>query len=224
MSDVGGGDWPVGMIRVQAIWQAMTGLPEDRFVNTFHFRSTTTVDAAVLEAAADRVREFYYGDHSGTSSTPLVQWMPASSIDASKSELRVYDLVQPAPREPAIFGMDGTLGAGAPLPSEVAMCLSYYSQRNIPRQRGRIYLGPLLSNANFEAGDGQSRPHNSLRDSALAAGQWLGGSDTLEWVVASQAGADPVGRRITDVWCDNAWDTQRRRGVAATGRFSAEVL
>jgi hypothetical protein len=38
------------------------------------------------------------------------------------------------------------------------------------------------------------------------------------WSLAVYSVADAVAREVTNGWVDNAWDTQRRRGIDATAR------
>jgi hypothetical protein len=132
------------------------------------------------------------------------------------------------------------------LPDEVALCLSYKGAPvvGVPanRQRGRIYLGPFQRQGiagSFE------RPGGELRTAAALAGQSVidnsNADAELKWIVRSAGARNngvsvgkpweagyvhprnrpilPVLRTVvTEGWVDNAWDTQRSRGVAATGR------
>ncbi len=75
-----------------------------------------------------------------------------------------------------------------------------------------MYMGP------FFAGGMLGRPsatqQTALLDLAsdLAA---LGGAD-VAWVIYSPT--DNQYRGVTNAWVDNAWDTQRSRGLAPTSR------
>lgn len=102
-------------------------------------------------------------------------------------------------------------------PREVACCLSYYADRNEPRRRGRMYFGPLAASAMAE------RPSTALANAILAIGSGindLGGLD-VNWVQYSPT--DNASRTVTNMYVDNAWDTQRSRGSVATGR-TAQVV
>ena len=91
------------------------------------------------------------------------------------------------------------------------------------RTRGRIYIGPLNIDAiTNESGDPTyPAPDNmfisTLKESAenFAARVAAGG---YTWCVWSQR--ELAMRFVTQGWVDNAWDTQRRRGVAPTTRTS----
>lgn len=104
---------------------------------------------------------------------------------------------------------------------EVALCLSFRGGVNTARQRGRIYLGPLGYNDTDSA-----RPEVSLITNALnlaTAFSNLGGVD-IDWCVHSpttRAGSLDLGPSTHPVklaWVDDAWDTQRRRGLRPLAR------
>ena len=105
---------------------------------------------------------------------------------------------------------------------EVALCLSFRGERNLKRERGRIYLGPTSGQAN-------PRPGSTLLDAAIAVANGLagiGGVD-VDWCVYSpttyQATADysEAFKPVQASWCDDEWDVQRSRGLRATTRKTA---
>jgi hypothetical protein len=120
-----------------------------------------------------------------------------------------------------------TLGAavdGTRLPGEVAVVLSFHSLlTDVPeevgatrpgaRHRGRIYFGPL-NTASLDASTATVEPatNAALRGAALS----FMALTTAPWSQWSRA--DAVMRTITGGYVDNAFDTQRRRGIAATAR------
>lgn len=93
-------------------------------------------------------------------------------------------------------------------PGEVALCLSFYSVRNVPRHRGRLYL-PV---AHRSSGPG-ANPGLSIMTDAIALAQAFGnlGGVNVDWSVWSTR--DSVARKATDVWVDDEWDTVRSRGI-----------
>lgn len=130
------------------------------------------------------------------------------------------------------------------LPSEVACVLSFnanltglqeqgeefvengVTKRRRPKaqRRGRNYWGPFNSSAADEASPG--RPSTALRNHLADLGQQLlpgGAIDVLPdtaWVVYSSiAGAHPV----VAGHVDDAWDTQRRRGVPKSSQVDFGV-
>jgi hypothetical protein len=172
----------------------------------------------------------YFEDAGATTdpnnlATDLVVLMGAQTEfhhGANELEARFYDMDDPEPR-PVKGQHKATITKVTGAPREVALCLSFYSQRNIPRQRGRIYLGPLSASL----GD---RPTIAWQNAALllAAGfADLGGTD-VDWCVysptshgVSQDSAGDFAMRVSDVWCDDEWDTVRSRGRKATSRVLA---
>jgi hypothetical protein len=106
----------------------------------------------------------------------------------------------------------GAAAVASASPREVALCLSYYSERNLPRRRGRVYL-PMAHEAGLT-----NRPSATIRNRAITLGQAfadLGGLD-VDWEVWSPT--DQAGMSVSNTWCDDEWDTQRRRGLRATTR------
>jgi len=107
-------------------------------------------------------------------------------------------------------------------PREVALCLSYYAEQNVPRRRGRLYIGPFTDAAmEIRPPAGNAIGAVASLAPALAA---VGGAD-VDWCLYSPtndvatAGATKL-RTITNWWVDNEWDTVRSRGRRATSRIS----
>jgi len=107
------------------------------------------------------------------------------------------------------------------LPSEVALVLSFQGVRaaGFPqnRRRGRIYIGPCSASINSNA-----RPSGAAIGQLATAGATFksnieavtGGAHS--WSIWSPTSGEGV--HVDNGWVDNAWDTQRRRGVAVTSR------
>jgi hypothetical protein len=105
------------------------------------------------------------------------------------------------------------------LPNEVCITVSYFAQRSLPRQRGRIYVGPLNGSAMEDTG-GDARVTPQCRSDLAAAFKRLGAfEDALAWAVFSRKDNEARGP-IGGGWVDNAFDTQRRRGRDASVRTS----
>lgn len=211
--------------RAMAVWQGSSGTPEDRYISTFHFRVTDPGQSlgTVSDDIAEHLRSFYMDANGGDANQarPLTTYLSDTAIDfAAGLEVRVYDLREQEPRTvvPITVPVTGNVATSG-LPNEVAVCLSYYGSRNIPRHRGRIYLGPLNANAmqTHEAG-GDMGPHAGLVWGLRAAAGRLraAASPALPWSVYSRVNnqLDP----ITAGWVDNSFDTQRRRGIKPSSR------
>lgn len=133
-------------------------------------------------------------------------------------EVTAYDAQGTPPVNPAGYAIANT-GAAPPstVPREVAVCLSYFSEFNRPRLRGRLYLpvGAIAS-----ASEMVVRPGLTLRQKVGQLApilQDLGGLD-VDWVVYSRV--DDVARAVTDWWVDDEWDTIRSRGLRPTTRLT----
>jgi hypothetical protein len=143
-------------------------------------------------------------------------------LSNSEWECNAYAMADPLPRPVVGRATRNFGGVGEGGPPEVALCLSYYAVRNLKRLRGRIYVGPFLATTISER-----IPNASLLGRVLGFGQDLAsiGESALvpdsEWVIYSPT--DNVARNITNIWVDNEWDTQRRRGVKASTRQTATV-
>jgi hypothetical protein len=124
------------------------------------------------------------------------------------------------------MGTEGfNTGTDDALPNEVALCLSFrcdpYGGHRRQSFYNRVYLGPLITTANTSiTATGPGRPSGDFRDDVLAAYQKLQdkldvfGPDVARHVVYSPT-HDSSGI-VTSAWVDDAWDTQRRRGVEPT--------
>ena len=133
----------------------------------------------------------------------------------NRTSVRLYNIEDPKPRPVRAEAIQESTGTLAPSgPREVALCLSFYSERNLPRQRGRIYLGPWTSSSM------DLRPPSGNVTQALALGDGLtdiGGPD-IQWGVWSPT--DQEFRQVSHYWCDNEWDTVRSRGLRGTARVT----
>lgn len=101
-------------------------------------------------------------------------------------------------------------------PREVAVCLSFYSERNRPRFRGRLYV-PFVALSPLSQNMGARPPVGVRNRVALLAPifQDLGGVD-VDWCVYSRV--DDEARPVTNWWVDDEWDTVRSRGLRPTTR------
>lgn len=213
--------------RLQVSLDRDSMLPADRVVNTYFFKNEgavtplTEAEAATLAAA---MQDAY------TALAPNL----GSTLSGTGS-IDVYDMADPEPRVPLASGPLGTMAlGGSALPAEVALCLSFRGAvvSGIPqaRSRGRVFLGPLSSSMAVAGGDGDIRPSAAIMDFIANWGasfnQVVGpGSTTWLHSVFSERSTLLVGgtvgnstKPVVEYWCDNAFDTQRRRGVLPTTR------
>jgi len=195
-----------------AIFGRPSNLAEDAVVNTWHF-DTAAIDLATAAQELSKDLGAFY-----------VALRPIMSSVLRTLAFRFYDLGTPAPRAP----VQGTFATWTPpptsfvpLPAEVALALSFYSSRNLPRQRGRIYVGPLNTSASgsIAAGDVDVRPSTSAVQSVADAAKLLADNVSVKGMrLGVFSTVDNLLRPVTAGWVDNGYDTQRRRGGKATSR------
>lgn len=185
------------IIRIQVAAAADTLLARDQLVNTFHFN--------VLSASPD------YNALCTDLATIMANW-----FDVPRQVRAVaYEVAGPPPHYPvgeALLSSGVAPASGRP--REVALCLSYYAERNVKRRRGRIFLpvGAYISTTM------SGRPDAALMTKTLNLGTSLSGlgGANVDWVVYSRL--DIEHRKVTNVWVDNEWDTVRSRGLRGTSR------
>ena len=186
--------------------------PTDYTSNTVYFNTDAVPTDANFQALSDAFSTL---------------WKRAGGLDTTwgfydnrNHQVRVYSMDDAEPRP--IRGMttytSGFPTTGPLYPREVALCLSYYHDRNLPRQRGRIYIGPF-DVSQFSMAD---RPPTNLKTQVLDLGKrlfQLGTGLTPVWVHAVHSTRIPtVDQPVSHYWLDDSWDTQRRRGIKASSR------
>jgi hypothetical protein len=199
------------------IFKGLSGLPKDQYVNTWHFYQGDP-DGHDFDNVRDMLKDFYSVAPAGS---PLRTHMPAAGLQTTVS-VKAYDMDDEKPRAPAYESSWGpeTWGAGTVLPQEVAYCFSFQAGRESgeiqSRRRNRVYLGPFRSTVT----DTNGRPSSAFMTDVLNAGKRLHDAAAAavywSWKVYS-----PTNNEIYDVdhlWVDDAWDTQRRRGMQPTAR------
>jgi hypothetical protein len=207
------------VIRAQVVLPGISGVPKDQYVTTWHFLAPGGFSEANRNEVSTRLISFFNDDPPGGNAGNVATHI-GGQVNRAGCKIKMYDLgVAPGDREPE--EVSWTLGAksgsaGVDLPTEVALCASFYATINRPRRRGRVYVGPFhAGSVQAEGGDG--RPSNALRLNLLEAAAWLAlESGTCQLAVLSRA--DGVARAVTHGWVDNAFDTQRRRGLKSTLR------
>lgn len=190
-------------IRFIVSWGVGTAPTEDWFSNTIYFAVDLTQpdyqDLANNVATAYRAKGFTLG---------------------SRIEVRAYNLADAKPRPERAFAVSASQGSRPQGVPQVALCLSYYSERNLPRQRGRIYLGPFTTST--------PRPDTATMTDCLGLATALSniGGQNVDWSVYSPTkaalGQDPT-MSISTAWVDNSWDIVRRRKLDGTSRVSIDV-
>jgi len=227
----------VAEIIAECSFPGVSGLPKDQFVNVFNFNTSAPITAPDLGCVMEKVVDFWIT--AGTTGTALAVLL-SPNISPRQGKIKCYDRGDAIPRAPigtATFTIPAASSGGA-LPEQIALCLSYFTDRNIKSHRGRIYVGPLavaalntsnarpFSNTLLKLKDAAIRLASegipvaqAAVDAAITAhtGGTLGGSSALvEWALYSPTLHTSVA--ITQGWIDDEWDGQSRRRVEATGR------
>jgi hypothetical protein len=200
-------------ITAQAVFSGPSLLPEDKFVNTFHFSNAD--DYAVHAVAVDLAIEAFYTTIGSELAKALLR----------AYEVKTYNLADEMPRVPLVF--PGTLPANGltdVLPSEVAVCLSYTAGPPVTKnRRGRIFIGPLGANASVATAGQFPIVAPTLITKLKSAATTLAADNAASWAIMSRVlnkvpRDEPVFYDIGGGWVDDAFDTQRRRGIKAQGR------
>jgi len=192
--------WHVSKIRVQVITRKANALAIDHIVNSVFFDdfNIDPTGGTNWQNFANDVRDAF---------------VPRGGMPLGYGvETKVYDMAdaKPRPVKATSAWIAGSNSNGTSAPREVALCLSYYSERNLPRFRGRLYIGPW----NFA----EERPAPGQIDAARdIAGRLanIGGPD-VDWGLWSTT--RNAFSKVTNGWVDNEWDTVRSRGLKAITR------
>ncbi|MGC1953876.1 MAG: hypothetical protein WA970_15165 [Gammaproteobacteria bacterium] len=205
-------------IRVMAVFNGGSLLPEDRFINVFHFSDASATDAyaALAGPVRTRVAQFYTGS---VGAGAIGQYI--SPYAQRNFTVTSYNLLLPegqrVPTSETVTLPAVVTGGG--LPEEVALCLTLNGAPPVnPRRRGRIYIGPLVDNPNVIVPStafiparpnmtGTSLVFSLTTHAATLAAQ----NQAMKWCIFSQT-PSPNLVPIVGGYVDNAFDSQRRRG------------
>jgi hypothetical protein len=207
----------------------MTGLPTDVIVNTWHFDRTfgaSAPDESDFAALETLLKNFYGSIFTTSSQSGMAPW-----VNQALKRTTIYDLTDPTPRAPVYENVESGIAVqsgSSSTPLEVAICLSYQGAKisGVPqaRRRGRIFIGGIGNAAVATTGLTFPTPTPEITSNLCQAANSLmvnGNIAQWTWGVYSR-----VGNSFTptvDGWVDNAFDTQRRRGNAPTGRSFFDV-
>ena len=201
-----------------------TGLPRDDIMNTFHFQSDAVDRMDDVLTIETNLIELYLGLDGNMSS----RIQGGISFDT-------YDLIDTTPRS-SLSHFTSTLspGSGFGLPNEVAICVSFRgalgSGIDPKRHRGRVFIGPLDGGV-VDDGTGDTILEAGLMSAIAGNFETFMGNfaeSSCAWAVFSPTNAGPPPWSSGDLlvatdpvvagWVDNAFDTIRSRGAAATAR------
>lgn len=167
-----------------------TTLAKDAITNTLYF-NVTQVGEPDYQALVNDLWTIF-------STRP---WVTGRILD-----VRAYNMDDAKPRPVKGSKRAVTTGTIANGPPQIALCLSYYADRNLPRQRGRIYLGPWSSP---DRAPSTTITTNLMTLAPALAG--LGGVN-VDWSLWSPTTGQHT--RINHAWVDDSWDVIRSRKIA----------
>lgn len=243
---------PARKLLAQVSLAHRSGFGKDRVVNTFAIDDPGGVfDPTAPLPLTSALSDFYNATHAAGASLAFYMSDEISRAVSAHS-VKIFDVTSHLDGSPhgspiAVDYISTTTAAvgAASMPSEVACVMTlrsanYLSYRieqpdadappdgkvDRPRQRasGRIFLGPWAQGAGAEDGNGANRVSSTLQTLILDSAETLfDGLLTAGFIWSVWSRKDQQFKAMETVQVDDAWDTQRSRGVAATGRASRIV-
>lgn len=188
------------LVRMLVSWGLPAGEVRDRLSNTLYFNVSGSVDPPNYQSLATDLCQIYANQ---------------SWCGGAKIEVKAYNMADNKPRPEKAYATLSPAGTWGENAHQVAVALSYYADRNLPRQRGRIFTGPWTANT--------KEVSNISRNNLIAFAQSLAGLGGLnvDWSVYSPT--NNTNTRISNVWVDNSWDVVRSRKVRGTARSTATI-
>lgn len=229
-------------VEIQAIqtWQKQSGIPEDAVQNSwvFHYGSGADLTDA-MDNIRDNLLEFWTNIDPGGTAAPESYMSPSLSAAADAVSIDFYDITahldgttHGTPIGRRTLTLTPSIG-GIGLPDEVASVLTFHrpystdvefagATRPRARDRGRLYFGPLSSSVLLADDVDEVRINPVMcQDFVIAASNLAAHVDTTRWAQWSRVTAS-IGI-VSSGWMDNAFDTQRRRGVEPSVRMPFSV-
>jgi len=229
----------------------LSGIPRDDVVNDWYFHwdngaaDPATADYDVVKNA---LAAFY--STVGTGMVHAVGEYISEAINRGIGpDVEIYTIPPTrgplgAPVYTSSFAL-AAAGTGTPLPSEMAICLSYRSDYSTdvefgaggtrPRSshRGRVYIGPLegtlisLEDGTTHEVTVGSTPQTDIAMSArLAFSAASPGTifPSTHWTWGQFSRTHWLRQLVTTCWVDNEFDVQRRRGLRPTTRQTKAIV
>lgn len=243
----------MGQALATVVMRHRSGEAEDSVVNNFAIVTAGgAVSNATGVAIAGMLWGFYNYLHPGMTQKLAYYLSNGFDRTFDGFETRVYDVtghLDGSPHGSPIATTYEQMVAAAvssnSLPEEVALCMTLQATGQAtaavevpdgidpgaapdrPKQRrtGRVYLGPFNTTAlNTPDSLGRSRPTGALISNILAAADGLAtelngaGHNLAVW-----SRSDATMRNVVSASVDDAWDTQRRRGVRPTNKVQSLI-
>lgn len=234
----------MALYRIVTTWENLTGQPKDRVTNTLHFQTTEgALSGATGLALIGHVAAAFETVQAPGTAKPS-QYLSAELSRAVMPVGRAYNPLGGSPIAQANWAGFTAAGVATGLPGEVAVCLSLNAdltnvaeeavddadadaapERPASRRRGRLYFGPLTTQA--LSGANPERPNAVLKNILLGLGKFLATPTagaltavTTQLVIRSDSGFAGAAYPVVRASVDDAFDSQRRRGVKPTAKVT----
>lgn len=220
----------MGSYLVQVTLQHTDAAESTDAVNTFHFRKRTVTDNFTF--IQEMVEDFYTRNDADPTNTVSAFLSPRIRRDVP-ALVKIYDDNAPdigGPIHTGSFPLTAPLSNVA-LPEEVAVCASFHAEPVLGLRKsstsGRVFIGPLNDAAQTPSSGG--RPDGAIIQALIAAMQELHDAssnavDEHRWSIYSRTADErldwdgPTEFPVIGGFVDNAFDTQRRRGLDPSTR------
>jgi hypothetical protein len=224
----------MGIGHVTVTFDHVSGLARDSVVNTFTFEVPGDFWSAPDHTNALIALDTFYNAINGSATQKIATYLSPALSRSTGATVRSYDVTNDLGGTPvgSPLAVGNLSPLGAPLsanalPSEVACCLSFRQTYDVDvefapgarpraRDRGRVFIGPLVQGAVAMATPARARPADALQEALVESGRILMQNTDVNWVVWSRKLARV--RPVLQVWADDAFDTVRRRGERPTAK------
>lgn len=216
-----------------------SGLVEDRVVNSFAFITDgTPPSGGDYDDIKTALADFYNVAPAGHNSiaaiiAPCIDRAKLAQVKMTVLDGHLDGTPHGSPDNIQQFTLEPANPGAVGLPSEVAICLSFHSSygsdveftsttRPRSRDRGRVYIGPLVTGVTSEEPTTlKCRVAQSTRETLIDRGSFLAATTPNQWCVWSRKAG--LLKPVTEVSVDDAFDIQRRRGERPTLKNTASV-
>lgn len=205
------------LVRAEITHHLTGDVPADYATNTvYHTIDDSGFNPSVdYQNHANEIKAVFSGSSPDATSFKIYQGRQIRVVVYNMADARPRPEMAVATYVPTTA--DGALGLMA---RQVAIRCSWYCGRNIKGLRGGIYVGPLkIGDSN-----GGDRVDSAARGVICNLGNGLFnvGGENVAHVLMKTEPNDAAGptHPITTYWCDDSFDTQRRRKVTPATRLT----
>lgn len=212
-------------LQAQVTLKMDSTIPADAAMNTYHFEPASGVEPinAVIGNYSGAVGGISVGiDEALQDLYNGFRQVLSTTINPATTRLKVYDLDDPTPRVPIYDELMPISSTGTTaMPAEVALVSSFQAAElsgvSQASRRNRVFIGPLINSISGTDGRPTALPLDDIEGAFAALAQEAENQAAgWSWVVYSpKLGTSAP---VANGWVDNAFDSQRRRGVEATAR------